>query len=132
MALNLGNGSIGKAYLGSTEVKKCYLGSVVVFDNTDDGGAGPLTGPVATISVVSGGSLLSFFPPNLNTAYNQVSTTGSGSGFSANMSHSGLAVSGIFGLTNGGTGYAVGDQITITQAQNFSQTNAVIEVVSIS
>jgi len=127
MALNLGNGNIGKAYLGGTEIKKCYLGSTVVFDNAGGG-----TGAVATISVVSGGSLLSFFPPNLNTAYNQVSTTGSGSGFSANMSHTGLAVSGIFGLTSGGTGYAVGDQITITQAQGFSQTDAVIEVVSIS
>ena len=80
MALNLGNGSIGKAYLGSTEIKKCYLGSTIVFDNAGGG-----TGPVATITVISGGSLLSFFPPNLNTAYNQVSTTGSGSGFSANM-----------------------------------------------
>ena len=129
MALNLGNGNIGKAYLGSTEIKKCYLGSIVVFDNA---GAGGGVGPVATISVVSGGSLLSFFPPNLNTAYTQVSTTGSGSGFAANMSHSGLAVSGIFGLTSGGIGYAVGDQITIAQAQGFSQTNAVIEVVSIS
>ena len=129
MALNLGNGSIGKAYLGSTEIKKCYLGSTIVFDNANAGGG---TGPVATISVVSGGSLLSFFPPNLNLAYNQVSTTGSGSGFVANMSHSGLAVSGIFALTNAGTGYAVGDQITIAQAQGFSQTNAVIEVVSIS
>ena len=128
MALNLGNGNIGKAYLGGTEIKKCYLGSTVVFDNAGVGA----TGAVATISVVSGGSLLSFFPPNLNTAYNQVSTTGSGSGFSANMSHTGLAVSGIFGLSDGGTGYAVGDQITITQAQGFSQTDAVIEVVSIS
>lgn len=128
MALNLGNGNIGKAYLGGTEIKKCYLGSTVVFDNAVGGG----TGAVATISVVSGGSLLTFFPPNLNTAYNQVSTTGSGSGFQANMSHTGLAVSGIFALTNGGTGYAVGDQITITQAQGFSLTDAVIEVVSIS
>jgi hypothetical protein len=127
MALNLGNGNIGKAYLGSTEIKKCYLGSTIVFDNAGGG-----TGPVATIIVISGGSLLSFFPPNLNTAYNQVSTTGSGSGFSANMSHSGLAVSGIFALTVAGSGYAVGDQITITQAQGFSQTNAVIEVASIS
>ena len=127
MALNLGNGSIGKAYLGSTEIKKCYLGSTIVFDNAGGG-----TGPVATISVVSGGSLLSFFPPNLNTSYSQVSTTGSGTGFIGNMSHTGLAVSGMFALTNGGSGYAVGDQITISQSQGFSQTNAVIEVVSIS
>lgn len=125
MALNLGNGSIGKAYLGDTEIKKCYLGSTVVFDNT------VTTGGVLTINITDGGSIIQGAPTG-NYSFSQFSTDGSGSGCILLITCENTIATALSSVNTAGSGYSVGDEITLEQSGGFSVSNVVAEITSIS
>ena len=127
MSLNLGNGNIGKAYLGGTEIKKCYLGSTVVFDNT-----AALTGGILTINITSGSNALPSFFPTGNYGFTQDSTDGSGSGAYLLITCVGGNATALSSINQAGTGYAVGDEIILVQQNGFSVTAVVAEITGIS
>ena len=128
MSLNLGNGNIGKAYLGGTEIKKCYLGSTVVFDNA---GAGA-TGGILTINITSGSNALPSVFPTGNYSFSQASTDGSGSGAVLLITCTGGNATALSTINQAGTGYAVGDEITLEQRYGFGVSDVVAEITSIS
>lgn len=127
MSLNLGNGNIGKAYLGDTEIKKCYLGSTVVFDNT-----AAATGGVLTINITSGTNALPSNFPTGNYGFTQDSTDGSGSGAVLIITCVGGNATALSSITAAGSGYTVGDEITLVQQNGFSVNPVVAEITSIS
>ena len=103
MAISLGSGSISALKLGSTAVTKAYLGSTQVF---------PVASGVASVTISTGG-FIKFSGGTYATV--QRSTSGSGSGATFNVvldGNTGAATS-VSSITAAGSGYAVGDTITL-------------------
>tara|TARA_R110000803_G_C11942867_1_gene316799 strand:- start:67 stop:432 length:366 start_codon:yes stop_codon:yes gene_type:complete len=119
MAINLGSGAIKDMKLGSTSVSKVYLGTNLVWPPASGFGTG-------TIS--NGGSI-----KTINNTYSatQYSTSGSGSGatFTVTLLN---RVATSFTVTAEGTGYVVGDTVTldITGVSAANQTTRVVLTVS--
>ena len=100
MAISLGSGSISALKLGSTAVTKAYLGSTQVF---------PVASGVATATLSVAGAIRT---GNGTYASTQYATSGSGSGATFDVViNNRTAIS--FSVTGAGTGYAVGDTITL-------------------
>jgi hypothetical protein len=100
MAISLGSGSISALKLGSTTVTKAYLGSTQVF---------PVASGVATATLsVAGGVRTN----NGTYASTQFATSGSGSGATFDVVITSRTATS-FSVTGAGTGYAVGDTITL-------------------
>jgi len=100
MAISLGSGSISALKLGSTAVTKAYLGSTQVF---------PVASGVATATLSVAGAVRT---GNGTYASTQYATSGSGSGATFDVViNNRTAIS--FSVTGAGTGYAVGDTITL-------------------
>ena len=103
MAISLGSGSISALKLGSTAVTKAYLGNTQVW---------PVASGVASVTISTGGCI-KFAGGTYATV--QRSTSGSGSGATFNVvldGNTGAATS-VSSITAAGSGYAVGDTITL-------------------
>jgi len=100
MAISLGSGSISALKLGSTAVTKAYLGSTQVF---------PVASGVATATLSVAGGIRAF---NGTYASTQFATSGSGSGATFDVVIASRTATS-FSVTGAGTGYAVGDTITL-------------------
>lgn len=119
MGINLGSGVVKDVKLGSTSASKVYLGTDLVW---------PPASGFATGTISNGGSIKA-----INNTYSatQYSTSGSGSGATFTVTLvSRVATS--FTITAGGTGYAVGDTVTldITGVSAANQTTRVVLTVS--
>lgn len=101
MAISLGSGSISALKLGSTAVTKAYLGSTQVF---------PVASGVASVTISTAG-FISFSAGTY--AATQRTTSGSGSGATFNVVLSSFAATSVSSITAAGSGYAVGDTITL-------------------
>ena len=100
MAISLGSGSISALKLGSTAVTKAYLGSTQVF---------PVASGVATATLSVAGNIRT---GNGTYASTQFATSGSGSGATFDVVINNRTATS-FSVTGAGTGYAVGDTITL-------------------
>jgi hypothetical protein len=100
MAISLGSGSITALKLGSTAVTKAYLGSTQVF---------PVASGVATATISVSGNIRT---GNGTYASTQFATSGSGSGATFDVVIASRTATS-FSVTGAGTGYAVGDTITL-------------------
>jgi len=100
MAISLGSGSITTLKLGSTAVTKAYLGSTQVF---------PVASGVATATISVSGNIRT---GNGTYASTQFATSGSGSGATFDVVIASRTATS-FSVTGAGTGYAVGDTITL-------------------
>ena len=100
MAISLGSGSISALKLGSTAVTKAYLGSTQVF---------PVASGVATATISVAGSIRTGDGTYAST---QFATSGSGSGATFDVVIASRSATS-FSVTGAGTGYAVGDTITL-------------------
>jgi len=100
MAISLGSGSISALKLGSTAVTKAYLGSTQVF---------PVASGVATATISVSGNIRT---GNGTYASTQFATSGSGSGATFDVVIASRTATS-FSVTGAGTGYAVGDTITL-------------------
>jgi hypothetical protein len=100
MAISLGSGSISALKLGSTAVTKAYLGSTQVF---------PVASGVATATLSVAGNIRT---NNGTYASTQFATSGSGSGATFDVVITNRTATS-FSVTGAGTGYAVGDTITL-------------------
>ncbi len=100
MAISLGSGSISALKLGSTAVTKAYLGSTQVF---------PVASGVATATISVSGNIRT---GNGTYASTQFATSGSGSGATFDVVITSRTATS-FSVTGAGTGYAVGDTITL-------------------
>ena len=85
------------------------------------------SGDIVTIDTIAGGT------GGVGSVYDvtQTSTTGSGTGFTARVTTDGSSTP-IVLITNGGSGHAVGDDITIAGSQLGSSTDLTFNVVSAS
>lgn len=100
MAISLGSGSISALKLGSTAVTKAYLGSTQVW---------PPPSGVATATLSVAGNIRT---SNGTYASTQFATSGSGSGATFDVVINNRTATS-FSVTGAGTGYAVGDTITL-------------------
>ncbi|QDP47880.1 MAG: hypothetical protein GOVbin225_1 [Prokaryotic dsDNA virus sp.] len=100
MAISLGSGSISALKLGSTAVTKAYLGSTQVF---------PVASGVATATLSVAGNIRT---GNGTYASTQYATSGGGSGATFDVVINNRTATS-FSVTGAGTGYAVGDTITL-------------------
>ena len=88
-------------------------------------------GGVLSVSITDGDNALPSFLPDANWSFTQDSTTGSGEGAVFSISTVGGNATGINAITNAGSGYQVGDEITLSQQNGFSVTAVIVEVDSI-
>ncbi len=109
MAISLGSGSISALKLGSTAVTKAYLGSTQVF---------PVASGVASVTISEPGVIRLPQAGTGGCTQRSVAPTG-GSGFTCNATFSAISGSDYFectsipNITNAGSGYSVGDVITL-------------------
>lgn len=121
MAISLGSGSISALKLGSTAVTKAYLGSTQVF---------PVASGVATATISVSGNIRT---GNGTYASTQFATSGSGSGATFDVVMTSRTATS-FSVTGAGTGYAVGDTITLqigSVAANFQSPRVELTVASL-
>lgn len=102
MAISLGSGSISALKLGSTAVTKAYLGNTQVF---------PVASGVASVTISTAG-FIRFFAGTYATTQRATSGSGSGATFNVVLDSNGAATS-VSSVTAAGSGYAVGDTITL-------------------
>jgi len=102
MAISLGSGSISALKLGSTAVTKAYLGSTQVW---------PVASGVASVTISTAG-YIKWFAGTFATVQRSTSGSGSGATFNVVVNGSGAATS-VSSITAAGSGYAVGDTITL-------------------
>ena len=102
MAISLGSGSISALKLGLTAVTKAYLGSTQVW---------PVASGVASVTISTGG-FIKFSGGTYATDQRSTSGSGSGATFNVVVNGSGAATS-VSSITAAGSGYAVGDTITL-------------------
>ena len=102
MAISLGSGSISALKLGSTAVTKAYLGSTQVF---------PVASGVASVTISTAG-FIRFSAGTYATTQRTTSGSGTGATFNVVLNSSGAATS-VSSITAAGSGYAVGDTITL-------------------
>jgi len=109
MAISLGSGSISALKLGSTAVTKAYLGSTQVF---------PVASGVASVTISEPGVIKISQSGTTGCTQRSVSPTG-GTGFTCNATFDVISGStnrectAIASITNAGSGYSVGDVITL-------------------
>ncbi len=109
MAISLGSGSISALKLGSTAVTKAYLGSTQVF---------PVASGVASVTISEPGVIRIGQSGTTGCTQRSVSPTG-GTGFTCNATFDFISGStnsectAIASITNAGSGYSVGDVITL-------------------
>lgn len=121
MAISLGSGSITALKLGSTAVTKAYLGSTQVF---------PVASGVATATISVSGNIRT---GNGTYASTQFATSGSGSGATFDVVIASRTATS-FSVTGAGTGYAVGDTITLqigSVSGNFQSPRVELTVASL-
>ncbi len=102
MAISLGSGSISALKLGSTAVTKAYLGSTQVF---------PVASGVASVTISTAG-FIRYSAATYATTQRTTSGSGTGATFNVVLNSSGAATS-VSSITAAGSGYAVGDTITL-------------------
>ncbi len=88
-------------------------------------------GGILTISIVDGTNALPSYFPTGNYAFTQDETTGSGSGAVLLITVENGDVTGFSAVSIAGSGYQVGDEITMSQQNGFSVTAVIVEVDSI-
>ena len=109
MAISLGSGSISALKLGSTAVTKAYLGSTQVF---------PVASGVASVTISEPGVIRIGQSGTTGCTQRSVAPTG-GTGFTCNATFDFISGStnsectAIASITNAGSGYSVGDTITL-------------------
>lgn len=134
MAIKLGSTSINKVYLGATEIKKAYLGSVLIIDNATP--AAP-AGSILTYTLTYEGYGSSFGGPSAGThTLTQDSTTGSGTGVewtgTYNSDFDTRAITSIDSLVLAGSGYVVGEVVTVVTASGNWSNLPTITINSVS
>ena len=109
MAISLGSGSISALKLGSTAVTKAYLGSTQVF---------PVASGVASVTISEPGVIRLPQAGTGGCTQRSVSPAG-GTGFTCSATFDQISGSTLFectsisSITNAGSGYSVGDVITL-------------------
>lgn len=103
MAISLGSGSISALKLGSTAVTKAYLGSTQVF---------PEASGVASVTISTGG-FIKFSGGTYATTQRTTSGSGSGATFNVVLDGNTGAATSVSSITAAGSGYTVGDTITL-------------------
>ena len=88
-------------------------------------------GGVLMVSIVDGTNALPSYFPTAHYAFTQDETTGSGSGAVLLITVENGDVTGFSAVSVAGSGYQVGDEITMSQQNGFSITAVIVEVDSI-
>ena len=88
-------------------------------------------GGVLTVNIVDGTNALPNFFPAGNYSFTQDDTTGSGSGTILLLTVENGDVIGFSSVSEAGSGYQIGDEITMSQESGFSVTAVIVEVDSI-